>query len=274
MIDQNIHLQLSHIVWRLIDSSGLEVTCNALESGHLSCNSMSTERESVAGGNMMIDSCLRSLCNTWSTGAPDLSPEALALLLRTTSAAIETYRVNAPEPVVVWTGPNVDGSFLRMTREVVREIIRNATQHLLVVGYWICGRVGSADIVEEIILSLYNAALRGVSLTFVFDEHIRSGGIDNFHVLTSLWPNSAALPNILTWRLPVDDRYLKLHAKLLVADRSDGLVTSANLTSYAMDRNIEMGVRIAGKPAAYIVRHFDLLAQTGVLEQYERNCHK
>jgi phosphatidylserine/phosphatidylglycerophosphate/cardiolipin synthase-like enzyme len=62
---------------------------------------------------------------------------------------------------------------------------------------------------------------------------------------------------------------LKLHAKVLVADRGDALVTSANLTSYAMDRNMEMGARIIGQPAADIARHFDLLEAYGVLEPYE-----
>jgi phosphatidylserine/phosphatidylglycerophosphate/cardiolipin synthase-like enzyme len=77
------------------------------------------------------------------------------------------------------------------------------------------------------------------------------------------------LPNILTWRLPPGDQHLKLHAKVLVADRRDALVTSANLTSYAMDRNMEMGVRIVGHPAIDIARHFDLLEAHGVLEPYD-----
>jgi phosphatidylserine/phosphatidylglycerophosphate/cardiolipin synthase-like enzyme len=84
----------------------------------------------------------------------------------------------------------------------------------------------------------------------------------------SAWPLGVTLPKILTWRLPPGDQHLKLHAKVLVADRRDALVTSANLTSYAMDRNMEMGVRIVGHLAVDIARHFDLLEAHGVLEPY------
>jgi phosphatidylserine/phosphatidylglycerophosphate/cardiolipin synthase-like enzyme len=55
---------------------------------------------------------------------------------------------------------------------------------------------------------------------------------------------------------------------VLVADRNDALVTSANLTSYAMDRNMEMGVRVVGRPAATIAKHFDLLTACGILDSY------
>jgi phosphatidylserine/phosphatidylglycerophosphate/cardiolipin synthase-like enzyme len=64
---------------------------------------------------------------------------------------------------------------------------------------------------------------------------------------------------------------LKLHAKVLVADRRDALITSANLTSYALGRNMEMGVRIVGLPAFDIARHFDLLSSGGILEPYLEN---
>jgi phosphatidylserine/phosphatidylglycerophosphate/cardiolipin synthase-like enzyme len=73
---------------------------------------------------------------------------------------------------------------------------------------------------------------------------------------------------MLTWRLPPNDEHLKLHAKVLVADHIDALVTSANLTSYAMDRNMEMGVRVLGAPAAAIAQHFRLLIARGILEPY------
>ena len=59
--------------------------------------------------------------------------------------------------------------------------------------------------------------------------------------MTEVWPMGVPLPRVLTWRLPSNDRHLKLHAKVLVADGHDALVTSANLTSYALDRNMEMG---------------------------------
>ena len=41
----------------------------------------------------------------------------------------------------------------------------------------------------------------------------------------------------------------KLHAKVIVADRHDALVTSANLTHAGLLENLEMGLRIQGAMA-------------------------
>ena len=76
----------------------------------------------------------------------------------------------------------------------------------------------------------------------------------------------------MTWRAPGDNEYLKLHAKVIVADHRDALVTSANLTMYAMDLNMEMGVRVLGAPAASIADHFDLLIAKGTLQPYDGNA--
>jgi len=38
----------------------------------------------------------------------------------------------------------------------------------------------------------------------------------------------------------------------LIADRSDALVTSANLTYHGFQGNLEMGLRVKGPPAAEI----------------------
>jgi phosphatidylserine/phosphatidylglycerophosphate/cardiolipin synthase-like enzyme len=151
----------------------------------------------------------------------------------------------------------------------VREILQGAQTELLVVGYWIAARDDADGIIEEVIASLANAVIRGVLVRVIVDERVRSDGRDNRRILVAAWPSNVALPKILTWRLPPGDQHLKLHAKVLVADRRDALVTSANLTSHAMDRNMEMGVRLVGHPAADIAKHFDFLEADGVLEPYD-----
>lgn len=260
--------RLAEIALRLADASGLEDTCHALESGRLSRDSNAASRAALSAGNARIESYLRSLQQVWQEADPDLSGATLALVLRTSIDAAIAFRRDVPTTQVVWTGPKVDGSFLRATREVVREIIRGARTELLVVGYWIAARDDGEGIIEELIAALADAVARGVTMTIVIDERVRADGRDNRGILVSAWPAALALPKILTWRLPLGDQHLKLHAKVLVSDRRDALVTSANLTFYAMDRNMEMGVRIVGGPAADIARHFDLLARGGVLELY------
>jgi phosphatidylserine/phosphatidylglycerophosphate/cardiolipin synthase-like enzyme len=152
----------------------------------------------------------------------------------------------------------------------VREILRDAQRDLLVIGYWIATRDEGEGIIEEVIASLATAVQRGVSLAVIVDERQRADGRDNRQVLVEAWPSVVSVPRILTWCLPPDDRHLKLHAKVLVADGKDALVTSANLTFYAMDRNMEMGVRVGGAPASSIAGHFHQLIETGVLKDYEQ----
>ncbi len=59
----------------------------------------------------------------------------------------------------------------------------------------------------------------------------------------------------------------KLHAKVIVSDHSDALVTSANLTKAGFQENLEMGLRIQGDMAGAIVRHFDLLIDQDILNR-------
>lgn len=265
----DVFFRLADLARAIADASGLETVCSALEAGRLSRGSTAASRAAVAAGNPSVESHLWSLQDAWSATGPDLSGPALALLLRTSLASVAAFRRQVPATQVVWTGPKVEGSFLRATREVVRELVRGARAQLLVVGYWIAAREDSEGIIEGIIASFADAVTRGVSVSLVVDERVRLDGRDNWQVLVSAWPAGVSLPKILTWRLPPGDQHLKLHAKVLVADRRDALVTSANLTSYAMDRNMEMGVRIVGHPAADIARHFDLLEAHGVLEPYD-----
>lgn len=261
-------IQLAELALAIADASALESVCSALEAERLSRGSTAATRAAVAEGNTTVEGYLRSLQEAWTRADADLSAQALALVLRTSVASVSAFRRQVPATQVVWTGPKVEGSFLRATREVVREILRGAHTELLVVGYWIAARDDGEGIIEEVIASLADAVTRGVTVSVVVDERVRPDGRDNRRILVSAWLLGVTLPKILTWRLPPGDQHLKLHAKVLVADRRDALVTSANLTSYAMDRNMEMGVRIVGQPAVDIARHFDLLTAHGVLEPY------
>ena len=266
---RRLPVRLAEIALQLFDSGGLEEVCVALESGRLDYKSTGPVRSAVASGNPTVERCVRALQDLWWM-EPGLAGMALALALRSSLASAVECRDQLPATQVVWTGPKVEGSYLRSTREVVRELLRDARQDILVIGYWIAARDEGEGIIEEVITSLGIAVRRGVEVTVIVDERQRDGGSDNRQALVDAWPSRVALPRILTWRLPPDDQYLKLHAKVLVADSTDALVTSANLTFYAMDRNMEMGVRVIGKPAKSISDHFQRLLDNGVIENFER----
>lgn len=259
---------LAEIALQLSDSGALDEICAALESGRLSRQSTGPVRYAVAGGDTLVEARVRVLQDLWHA-QPGLSASSLALALRSGVAAAERRRGQLPATQVVWTGPKVEGSYLRSTREVVRELLRAAQHDILVIGYWIAACDEGEGIIEEIIASLGLAVHRGVRTTVIVDERQRPGGRDNRQALLDAWSPGVPLPQILTWRLPPDDRHLKLHAKVLVADGADALVTSANLTFYAMDRNMEMGVRVSGVAAKAISDHFVRLIESGVIEEFE-----
>ena len=264
--------RLAKVALALADTTGLEDVCKALENGQLQCDSTAPVRAAVAGGSSTVEAHVRALQGLWRGEASALSAPALAVALRASVAAAVECRRHQPATQVVWTGPKVEGSFLRSTREVVRELLRSARHDLLVIGYWIAARDEGEGIIEEVIASLGDAVHRGVRVKVIIDERERIDGRDNRQVLLEAWPPGVPSPRLFTWKLPADDRHLKLHAKVLVADGEDALVTSANLTFYAMDRNMEMGVRVVGAPAGSIADHFHRLIDADVLEDFEQEA--
>ena len=261
-------IRVAKVAIQISDAGGLEEICTALDRGRLDYRSSGPVRSALAGGNPTVETCICSLQDLWRT-EPELSGTALALALRSSVATAADYRSRISTTQVVWTGLKVEGSYVRSTREVVRELLRGAQRNILVVGYWIAGSDDGDGIINEFISSLVSAVRRGVSVIVIVDERRRADGTDNQRTLVTAWPAGIQFPRILTWRLPPDDRHLKLHAKVLIADGADVLVTSANLTFYAMDRNMEMGVRIVGQPAMAIASHFQRLIDTGVIEDFE-----
>jgi cardiolipin synthase len=260
--------RLAEIARRLADASAIDPVCVALEQGRFTRASTIVARAEIAEGNGTVEALLRELQIVWKSASDDLSASSLIWVLGTTAITTRVFRNTAPIAQGVWTGPTVEGSYLRATKEVVREILRAATRQVLVVGYWISARDNGDGIVEEVIGALAEAVRKGVTVRVVIDERIRANGQDNRQIFLSAWPHGTALPHLLTWRLPPLDSHLKLHAKVIVADMDDALVTSANLTLYALERNMEMGVRVSGKPASDIFHHFRLLENAGVLKAF------
>ena len=72
-----------------------------------------------------------------------------------------------------------------------------------------------------------------------------------------------------TYHWPIDRREppdAKLHAEAVIVDGHAVLLTSANMTSAAYSKNIELGVLCrGGGVAAQVQRHFDGLIGRGIL---------
>lgn len=149
---------------------------------------------------------------------------------------------------LVWTGHKPPGSSLRSTPPVIAEMLDAAERHVIVLSYavWL-GQARVRSMLDRVVA----ARQRGVQATFVIDRNYSPDSTASGHNLEQLrteWPNDAPRPDIYSWG-DDDDRIAKLHAKVIIVDRRDLLVTSANLTGHGMSGNLELGARIMGRPA-------------------------
>ncbi len=182
---------------------------------------------------------------------PDLPGAALALALESVQAAERDADLPAVEVVV--TGPDSPAAPVRLTSEVVRQLIDQATHRVTLVSY-------AAYRMASVISALDAAVARGVNVNLILEsaENLDGGG------------GAHAYAKYRTYQWPTDRREppdAKLHAKAVIIDNRDVLLTSANMTNAAYDKNIELGVLCRGGAVARQVQaHFDALIARGVLE--------
>jgi len=261
--------KLAGLVLGLVNASALDDTLDALRAGRLTQRSGAATLGSVASGRIGVTKLLQELIGLWQSEHVAVEGAYFAALLEAIADGAWAERTASPTTEVVWTGPKVEGSYLRATRQVVQDIIQGAERELLVVGYWIAGSGDHKGIINDVVEQIADAVKRGVTVTMVLDQRDKPYGKNNREILLDLWPHDIEPPVILTWDIPEGEKHLKLHAKVLVADRRDALVTSANLTMYALDRNMEMGVRVSGNAGERIAHHFDQLRQQEILATFE-----
>jgi phosphatidylserine/phosphatidylglycerophosphate/cardiolipin synthase-like enzyme len=176
-------------------------------------------------------------------------------------------RVN--DPVIVWSGPPVPGVHSRDTRQVFEELFRAAQRSLWISTYALFDGAKMFDIVARrmdetphlevtILLNLMN--IRKLSGDDAIQKFAR-----NFW--RKDWPGNRRPRVFYDARALAEgkDRAV-LHAKGVVQDDQAALVTSANLTEAAFDRNIELGVLLKERVTCQaIIRHFQRSIEGGLL---------
>lgn len=188
------------------------------------------------------------------------APSQQSLIIAAKSAAVVTGRLNqgSEAPEVAWTFPGAELSGIRTTGGVSREVVRSSTNTLLVVGYSVLTDPTLTGLAAETIGAIAEAAARGVSITIVLHRNA------NRNALLRAFRNSIRQPRFYTWP-ERQDPMAAVHAKVLVSDRWDALVTSANLTYHGFEGNLEIGVRVRGAVAAQIAESVHALITSGHL---------
>ena len=172
-------------------------------------------------------------------------------LARLLNSLLEVHRAvekRSTQAELVWTGYRLPGSPLRNTSSVIREMVDAAKSHVIVMSYSVWLGHTRVDAAMD---RLVAARRRGASVTFVVDrDYSPDGSVEghNREQLRTGWPDDAPRPDVYSWG-DDNDEIAKLHAKVLIVDRRDLLITSANLTGHGLSGNLELGARLVGRPA-------------------------
>ena len=192
----------------------------------------------------------------WQQEAPQVSAESMALALLA-AADMETFCRNSQQVELVWTGPDSQLVPLRRTDQALLQLIDSAAQRLHIVSFAVYN-------VERIAAALVAAANRGVVIALYLETSSASEGRVAYNTVQALGNAVTRQAAVYVWPLPqrpVDEnnRHGSLHAKFAIADGQTLLVSSANLTRYAMTLNMELGLlvrggKLPGKMEQHLVR--------------------
>lgn len=183
---------------------------------------------------------LIKLLDSWTAQKPVLTSESIYLSIQT---SLKTQNsIKTPPLELIWTGPEGATTTLRRTDQALLELINNANEQLLVVSFAVYKA-------QSIIDALEKAIQRKVKVVICLEDSNESNkklpvlGIKRFS--SSIF----RLASFYVWPIEnrahtIDGKFGSLHAKIAVADQKNVFISSANLTDYAMDLNMELGLLI------------------------------
>ena len=217
--------------------------------------------KSTFGSN--IDKNIISQFDTAWRNNKEINPHEVAIALRSASAAaIQNEKRGKTE--IVWTGPSTGQVPIRHTEQVLCEVINYAKRHLFIVSF-------VAYEIESVISAMRGAIGRNVQINLLLESSSKDGGRvsqDSIKMMLRLFPSAS----IYSWseksKSTATQSLGAIHAKCAVADGELAFVTSANLTTTAMERNIELGVLIrGGNLPLELGKHLQSLLTAGVFEK-------
>jgi phosphatidylserine/phosphatidylglycerophosphate/cardiolipin synthase-like enzyme len=204
------------------------------------------------------------LLDRWQAEAPRVTAEGLGLALSAAAHTAEHFRQQQTLELV-WTGPDSQVLPLRRTDQALLELINGAQNRLIIISFAVYKATAIAS-------ALVQAARRHVAVDVCLETPDASEGKVAYDMLAALGPDVRRHATFYVW--PLAQRPLSptghhgsLHAKVAVADGGVLLISSANLTEYAMTLNMEMGVLLRdGELPKQVELHFARLIDTGILE--------
>jgi cardiolipin synthase A/B len=196
---------------------------------------------------------------------PNIDVQALALAIQ--ASANMDRRLSTEEGVeIAWTGPATEVVPVRRVDQVLYELVESSQSEVILVTY-------AAYKAERALAALRDASERGVRILLVMELVQEGGGKLTFDGLDRI---RERVPRAVVFYWPLSRRprsgagqYGAMHVKCLIADRKQALVSSANLTDYALEMNMELGLLVHGLFPSRLAEHFDQLIVRGELASLE-----
>jgi phosphatidylserine/phosphatidylglycerophosphate/cardiolipin synthase-like enzyme len=265
-------------VFSTLSASALQALAVALEEGRLTTFSPSAIGRFLDGATRdAVSAELQRL------GTNGMSVDQIAYLLFALAAVRTTANKELGKTSLVWSGPEAQGTRSRSSAAVARGLFRKAERSLLIASYVIDP---NRDKAREIFGELAGKMDARTELSVRFfvnvqrpyqeDQTVEAVLLTDFASrFRDMWPGNR-LPKVF-----YDPRALNtgngprasLHAKCVIVDDREALITSANFTEAAHGRNIEAGILIENPVLAQALRNqFDLLVNNGLLKTVPGIC--
>lgn len=175
------------------------------------------------------------------SASSQMSWEALSWAIQTASSSF--HRLRAQQHIeLLWAGPSPANKVpARRIDQALYDLIATAKQEILLITF-------AAAKIKRLTDELWKAAERGVQIRLILEFEESSEGQLSFDAMKAFPPTLIKAVNVYHWPVEKRDRNQagrpgKLHAKMAVIDNV-ALVSSANLTDDAFNRNLEIGVLI------------------------------
>jgi phosphatidylserine/phosphatidylglycerophosphate/cardiolipin synthase-like enzyme len=207
-------------------------------------------------GTPVASTIVEQLAAAWQN--TEVGSDELASML---IAASHVYTKTASEQSteLVWTGPTTPFVSARRTEQALLQVINSAKQWLFITSF-------VAYDVSTIVKALNAASDRGVAISMLLELSQNHGGSITFDAIGNM-RELVPRAKLYAWRDKVD-LFLngRVHAKVALADGKICFITSANLTGYAMEKNMEAGVLISGTKFCETLKcHFESLIQMKII---------
>jgi cardiolipin synthase len=207
-------------------------------------------------GTPIASGVISELIKAWQS-VPVSSDELASMLLAARHALARVTSEQSTE--LVWTGPTTPFVSARRTEQALLQVI-NAAQRTLFITSFVAYDVSS------IVKALNEASARGVLISMLLELSLAHGGSISFDAIGKM---KLLVPSarLYAWRDKAEEfSDGRVHAKVAVADGNTCFITSANLTGFAMERNMEVGVLISGGHIPRLLNeHLGSLVDTGII---------